>query len=119
MTIEHLEETVRLPYDEEVILEISNKPERFAKYFYEFVKAVERKWLQDLNTTVNLMLDKSSGNWVYLSVPDQDGVFSEGSWRIGPVSRDNEGNEDDDGTSGMEMQQLTSGTWEKASRTTM
>ena len=103
MAIDHLDEKVSLPFDRAAIE--SGDPSTLADYLYELVKALETRVIKDVHTTVNLMLDLSSGTWFYFGTPDSDGAYADGSWRIGVV----------DG--GVEIQEKVSGTWTTRSRT--
>jgi len=102
MSIDRLEESVQLPFDGPAIE--SGDPKQLRAYLYELVKTLELEIIKNVHTTVNLMLDLGSGQWLYFNTPASDGVYADGSRRIGVA---------DDG---VEIQVKIDGTWTKRSR---
>lgn len=91
MTIEKLDQEVELPLDLPAIL--SGEPKQLADYLTELVSELETRLLFEIHQRINLMLDLSSGDTIYLGSKDSTGAYPNGTWKItvnddGELSRD-------------------------------
>ena len=80
MTVERLDEEVRLPLDIPSIE--SGDPERLSRYLRELVSELQEFKLFDIHQRINLMLDLQAGAIIYLSTKDEDSEYADGTWRI-------------------------------------
>lgn len=102
MAIEHLDEELALPYNEEAIREGG---EALARYMWELVSEIKRVAFSDVRTVVNALVDITNTDWQYWGTRDPNtGIFPDGSWRCGPV----------DGM--LEWQKKVDGTWTRVQR---
>jgi len=100
VSIEHLQENVKLPFDAEAI-----RDPALREYLYKLVKELERERFQAIHQTVNLLLDIQQVGWQYFSLPDPTtGEYADGSIRIGVND------------SGFEVQKKVDGVWTKLLR---
>ena len=70
---------IELPFDYDAIT--SGDPERLADYIRELIES-----LQNIQTRVvkvaNLILDFGAGGPIYFDLPDENGLYPVGTWRI-------------------------------------
>ena len=80
MTIQRLDEEVRLPFDRPAIL--SGDPDRLLAYMAELVNELQRLRLYEIHQRINLMLDQQNASTVYLGLRNAQGEYPDGTWRI-------------------------------------
>lgn len=96
MSIDKLDEQVRLPYDEQALL--SGDPKRMEDYMRQLVKTLQQLH-ERIVQVANLSVDLSDGSALYLGLKDSTGDYPNGTWRFIKV-----------GTN-LELQKKMSGSW--------
>lgn len=100
MAIDHLNETIQLPFDRKAIE--SGDPRQLGSYLYELVKFLEDLLAGQIATTVNMLVDTNNVQWRYFAAPDPaTGAYAVGTYRLGQTSN------------GVELQELVGTTWTK------
>lgn len=86
MPIDKIESTViELPYDHEAI--VSGDRERLASYIRELIDSLEAVQARIIQVA-NLVLDLGAGGAYYYDLPDDNGVYPEGTWRTLQIGND-------------------------------
>ncbi len=79
MSIERLDEEVRLPFDEGALA--SGDPKRLLQYMFELVREL-RELLESNATITNLGINISDGEAIYLKNKNAGGDYPLGTWRL-------------------------------------
>ena len=79
MTIQQINEQTNLPLDKEAIVQ-GGLPLFF--YLRKLVSEIEMKNFEIHRETINLLVSIFNGEVIYLGIPDNNGVFPNGTWRI-------------------------------------
>ena len=84
MTIERLDEEVRLPLNIPAIM--SGDEKRLADYMTELINELQRIRIFDIHQRINLLIDLSAGPVIYLGLKDSTGAYPSGTWRLNGTS---------------------------------
>jgi len=99
MTIERLDEDVRLPFDEPALL--SEDPQLLRDYIQQLVKTLQ-DIIERFTQVANLGLDLNDSNVRYFGARSSDGSYPDGTWRIIKVDEND-----------FQLQKKISGDWVK------
>lgn len=102
MSIERLDEEIRLPFFEDDIL--SGDPERLKDYLLALIKAWEEHWKRIAMTT-GATIEISDTNVRYYGTRDSTGQYPNGTWRHIKI-----------GTNDFQLQTKIAGKWKKESK---
>ena len=77
-TIERVDTTIKIPFDEDALL--SGNPVLQAGAIFDIVKVLQ-ELLEQITTVTNFNVDSFDGEAQYYALPDANGIYFEGTWR--------------------------------------